>query len=565
MNFSEFNFEPELLDGLDAMGFEKATPIQEQAIPLIQQHRDLIACAQTGTGKTAAFLLPIMNRIVQNPNRKGINTLIIAPTRELAIQIDQQVEGFGYFIGVSSCPIYGGNNPKLWDQQKQAITKGADILIATPGRLISHLNLNYADMSSVEHLILDEADRMLDMGFHEDIMHIIGKLPAKRQTLLFSATMPPKIRTLSKELLQNPEQISIAVSKPADKILQAAYLTYDNQKVPLIQELLQKDTYHKVIVFCSTKKSVKAITQALKAKKLKVREIHSDLTQPERVEVLQKYKANRFNILVATDIMSRGIDIDDISLVINHDVPRDPEDYIHRIGRTARADAEGVGLTFINEKDQRNFAKIEKLIEKEISKLPLPPSLGSGPRYTQSSSGGRKQSNNRSNRGNNRDRNRGRDNNRNRNRDSDRRSSNSRRDNKDTRKPAQRPTQNTATPKPKTATKPKVELKARPTTTPKPKVTTKPRPTTTPKPKVTAKPRPTTTPKPKVTTKPKPTTTPKPKVTAKPKPTTTPKPKVEAKPKPKRTVTKPKVSPIVRPKKNDPADPFKQGPIEEWD
>ncbi len=384
MNFNEFNFTPELLDGLDAMGFEKPTPIQEQAIPLIQAQHDLVACAQTGTGKTAAFLLPIIDSIVQNPQRKGINTLVVVPTRELAIQIDQQVEGFGYFVGVSSCPIYGGNKPKLWDQQKQAIKEGADILIATPGRLISHLNLNYADMSSLQHLILDEADRMLDMGFFEDIMHIVRKLPKERQTLLFSATMPPKIKDFANKILnvENTKEVKIAVSKPAEKILQAAYMAYDAQKVSLIQSLFKEDKYHKVIIFCSTKKSVKAVTEALRQKKLSVRAIHSDLTQDERNEVVQKYKANRFKILVATDILSRGIDIEDISLVINFDVPRDAEDYIHRIGRTARAEAEGVALTFINEKDQRNFSKIEKLIEKKIMKLPLPPGLGKGPEYS---------------------------------------------------------------------------------------------------------------------------------------------------------------------------------------
>lgn len=383
MSFSNFNFEPSINEALDVMGFVDATPIQEQAIPKIMNNTDLIACAQTGTGKTAAFLLPILNKLAAKPNRPNeINTLVIAPTRELALQIDQQVEGFGYFVGVSSLPVYGGGSSNSWDQQKKALTKGADIIIATPGRLIAHLNMGYVNLDQVQHLVLDEADRMLDMGFHEDIMTIVSKLPRKRQTLLFSATMPSKIRTLSKSILNKPEQINIAISKPADGVLQAAYLTYDNQKIPLIEHLLNgKKNYPSIIIFSSTKKMVREITQALKKTRFSVEAISSDLEQKERESALLKFRSKQVQIVVATDILSRGIDIKDISLVINYDVPQDAEDYVHRIGRTARADTTGVALTFINQKDQPRFHGIETLIEMEVQKVPLPPHLGASPEY----------------------------------------------------------------------------------------------------------------------------------------------------------------------------------------
>ncbi len=383
MSFSDFNFEPSINDALESMGFVDATPIQTEAIPKILNNIDLIACAQTGTGKTAAFLLPILNKLAAKPNRPNqINTLVIAPTRELALQIDQQVEGFGYFVGVSSLPVYGGGSSNSWDQQKKALTKGADIIIATPGRFIAHLNMGYVNLDNVQHLVLDEADRMLDMGFHEDIMTIVSKLPKKRQTLLFSATMPSKIRTLSKSILYKPEQISIAMSKPADGVLQAAYLTYDNQKIPLIEHLLNgKKNYPSIIIFSSTKKMVREITQALKRTKFSVQSISSDLEQKEREAALLKFRSKKTQIIVATDILARGIDIKEISLVINYDVPQDAEDYVHRIGRTARADTTGVALTFINQKDQPRFHGIETLIEMEVQKVPLPPHLGESPEY----------------------------------------------------------------------------------------------------------------------------------------------------------------------------------------
>lgn len=386
LSFKDFNFSPHLSEALDVMGFKEPTPIQQQAIPEILAGKDLIACAQTGTGKTAAFLLPTLNKIASNPNRSNkVNTLIIAPTRELALQIDQQIEGFGYFLGVSSLPVYGGGSGAGWDQQKKAFKMGADIIVATPGRLISHINLGYVDLSGVQHLILDEADRMMDMGFHDDIMMIVRKLPRTRQTLLFSATMPPKIRALSKKLLKpdNIHQINISLSKPAAGVKQGAYLVYDNQKIALIQKLLEekKEEYTSVIIFSSTKRMVKEIANALRRIKLSALEISSDLDQEAREKALLSFKTRNTQILVATDILARGIDIKEINLVINYDIPNDAEDYVHRVGRTARADSKGVALTFISEKDQYRFKNIEDLIEQEVEKIPLPPEIGKGPEY----------------------------------------------------------------------------------------------------------------------------------------------------------------------------------------
>ncbi len=401
VTFSDFNFESSIGEALDAMGFESPTPIQQQAIPQILAGKDLIACAQTGTGKTAAFLLPVLNKLAADPDRPfEINTLVIAPTRELALQIDQQVEGFAYFTGVSSLPVYGGGTSNSWDQQKKALTKGADIIIATPGRFISHLNLGYVKLDKVKHLILDEADRMLDMGFFDDIMTIVNKLPKERQTLLFSATMPPRIRDLSKKLLVDPGRISLAISKPAEGVLQGAYLTYDNQKVPLLEHLISgKENYKSILIFSSTKRMVREITQSLKRKKFRVKEISSDLEQKDREQALLDFRTHKTQILVATDILARGIDIKNINLVINYDVPNDAEDYVHRIGRTARADTTGVALTLISQKDQRRFKDIEDLIEMDVKKIPLPAFLGEAPLYEphkrRSSGGGRGRGGNR--------------------------------------------------------------------------------------------------------------------------------------------------------------------------
>lgn len=380
MKFSEFKFTPEILDGLDSMGFETASPVQELAIPKIMEDKDLIVCAQTGTGKTAAYLLPVMNKILLN-KLEGFSTLILVPTRELAIQIDQQMQGFGYFLPITSMAVYGGGDSSSWEQQKNGLKTGADIVIATPGRMISHLNLGYVKCDKIRHFILDEADRMLDMGFFDDLVLIENYIPKKRQTLLFSATMPDNIRRLSSKFLIDHESINIAISKPPEAILQAAYMVYDNQKVGLIKHLLDGKDLTSVIIFSSTKVNVKNITKELKHKKFNCAAIHSDLEQSEREEVLREFKNKNYQILVATDIIARGIDIDSIDLVINYDVPNDAEDYVHRVGRTARAASEGVALTFITEKDQFDFSKIEELIEKVVYKIPVPEELGEAPKY----------------------------------------------------------------------------------------------------------------------------------------------------------------------------------------
>jgi superfamily II DNA/RNA helicase len=374
VNFSEFNLDPQLMEGLNSMGFETATPIQEKAIPVIMSGKDLIACAQTGTGKTAAYLLPILSKLTSVPS-DNVDTLIIAPTRELALQIERALEGFAYFTPVNAIAIYGGNDGTSFEREKKALSTGANIIIATPGRLLVHLNMGYVKFGKLKHLILDEADRMLDMGFYEDISKIITYLPKQRQTLMFSATMPPKIRNLANKNLINPEQISIAISKPAEGISQQAYLVNDNQKNRLIISLLEGKNLQSVLVFASTKDSVKTLERELQKLKLSVKAIHSDLEQIERQDVLRDFTNRKTQVLVATDILSRGIDIDGIDMVINYNVPRNAEDYIHRIGRTARAKSDGVAITFVNTKDQFSFGKIEKFLGKEIPKMPLPAGL----------------------------------------------------------------------------------------------------------------------------------------------------------------------------------------------
>lgn len=362
------------------MGFEKPTPIQQQTIPLILENKDIIACAQTGTGKTAAYILPILNKIVHAETRH-LNTLIIAPTRELAQQIDQQVEGLGYFLGVSSIPIFGGNDGSTWDQQRKAMEEGADIIIATPGRLISFIASGRINFSHLQHLVLDEADRMLDMGFYEDIVGIIRHLPADRQTLLFSATMPPKIRTLASRILRNPAEVNIAISKPAEGIKQLAYMVYDHQKPALLKQVLEKDDHRSIIIFSNSKENVKKLGYELARKGLNIKAFHSDLEQAEREAIMNQFRNRQLRILLGTDIISRGIDIEGIGLVVNYDTPHDAEDYVHRIGRTARAESTGIAVTFINEKDQPKFHRIERLIGYEVEKLPLPEGMGEAPTY----------------------------------------------------------------------------------------------------------------------------------------------------------------------------------------
>ncbi len=362
------------------MGYKQPTPIQQQAIPIIQSGKDLIACAQTGTGKTAAFVLPILNQIIKTKH-VGINTLIIAPTRELVLQIDQQIEGMAYFCGVSSIGIYGGNDGIVWERQASALRTGVDVVVATPGRLIALLQSGGVNFDTLQHLVLDEADRMLDMGFIDDLKTIFNYLPEKRQTVMFSATMAPKIRGLANQILKNPEQINIAISKPAAGIVQQAYVVYDNQKENLLKEILKNEDFKSVIIFSSTKEKVKELAQTFKALKYSVQGFSSDLEQTEREEIMRDFKNKRLRILIGTDILSRGIDVDGISLVVNFDAPPDPEDYIHRIGRTARAEKAGVAITFINEKDQPRFAQIEALMGMDVLKVEIPEAFGKGPEY----------------------------------------------------------------------------------------------------------------------------------------------------------------------------------------
>jgi len=383
LDFKDFDFNPDLLEGLLAMGFRNATPIQQQAIPLISAKKDLIACAQTGTGKTGAYLLPIMNRISQQTENRHNNTLILAPTRELAQQIDLQVEALSYFTNISSLTVYGGGDGIAYDQQKRSMREGVDIIIATPGRLISHLSSGTLKLDQLEHLVLDEADRMLDMGFYDDIMRIVGYLPKKRQTLLFSATMPPKIRKLAGSLLEHPEQISLAISKPAEGITQQVYMVQDEQKVKLLTEILRTGDYKSIIVFASTKEKVKNLGKVFRGLKLQAEAFHSDLGQDERERILLKFKNKNLPILIGTDVLSRGIDVEGIDLVVNFDAPHDAEDYVHRIGRTARAETKGTAITLVNSRDKRKLVNIEKLIEKQIDRIPLPAHLGESPAETE--------------------------------------------------------------------------------------------------------------------------------------------------------------------------------------
>ena len=372
MDFYDLPLDDNIFDALDAMNFETCTPIQEKTIMPLLEGRDLIGVAQTGTGKTAAYLLPILNRLNTGKySDHAINCIIMSPTRELAQQIDQQVEGFAYFMPISSVAIYGGNDGIRFEQERKGLKLGADIIIATPGRLISHLATGNIDLSHVAFFVLDEADRMLDMGFYDDIMKIVKMLPEERQTIMFSATMPENIQKLAHNILNNPVEVKIAVSKPADKIKQTAYMCHENMKPKIMAHILKDNSHDKIIIFASSKQKVKELYAEYSRKGFNVGEIHSDLLQSEREKIMYDFKNNHIKILIATDIISRGIDIDDIQLVINYDVPRDPEDYVHRIGRTARANRTGEAITLVSSKDYQNLVKIEKLIEKEIDKPDL--------------------------------------------------------------------------------------------------------------------------------------------------------------------------------------------------
>lgn len=394
MYFDELDLSDEILDALWDMHFDECTPVQAATIPVILEGRDVISCAQTGTGKTAAYILPLINNLqTDNHDPHKVNAIIMAPTRELAQQIDQQMEGFSYYAPFSSVAIYGGNDGNAWGQQTRGLKQGADVIIATPGRLLSHLNLSEVDLSGVRYFILDEADRMLDMGFFDDIMSIVQRLPKERQTILFSATMPKELRKLAKTFMRDPAEVNIAISRPPETIHQMAYVCYEAQKTLLVKNILLARKLNKVILFAGRKTTVKDLWRELRHIGLEVRAMHSDLEQKEREEVMLDFRNGKVDVLVATDIVSRGIDVDDIPLVINYDVPRDAEDYVHRIGRTARggtgsAEAEegpqgksGEAITLVSEKDQNYFGRIESFLEYEVEKLPMPEGLEPGPEY----------------------------------------------------------------------------------------------------------------------------------------------------------------------------------------
>ncbi len=381
MKFSELNLDGQLLEAMSYMGFETATPIQEKVIPIILENRDLIACAQTGTGKTGAFVLPILNKLI-GQKETYTDTLIIVPTRELAIQIEQEIQGFSYFISVGSMAVYGGGDGKDWDLQKNALKKGTSIIVATPGKLLSHLKQGYVNFKNIKHLILDEADRMLDMGFINDLQTIISYLPKQHQTLMFSATMPKSIRQLAREILHNPAEVSLAISKPAENVDQKIYLIFDEQKTNVIKHVLaERKQYDSIIIFTSTKSKITSIVRSLNRHGFPAQGISSNLEQDEREEVLRKFRSKRIRILVATDVMSRGIDIKEINMVINYDVPHDAEDYVHRVGRTARVNAKGEAITLVTEKEMYKLRRIEKLIEASIPKLQPPGDIGPGPKW----------------------------------------------------------------------------------------------------------------------------------------------------------------------------------------
>lgn len=381
MKFTEFGFDSRLLEGIDAIGYENATPVQEQVIPPILEGRDVIASAQTGTGKTAAFLLPVINKLITTEQEDAIRVLVIVPTRELANQIAQHMEGLSYFTPVSSIAVYGGGDGSLYEREKQAMIDGVDMVVCTPGRMIAHLNMGYVDFSGLQFLVLDEADRMLDMGFYDDIVKIISHLPKKRQNLLFSATMPMKIRELARMILDKPAEINIAISRPPEKIRQEAYVVYESQKIPMVRHILENSHLQSTLIFCSTKQGVKQLARELRRGRSGVEEIHSDLEQTDRERVLNLFRSRKMNVLVATDILSRGIDIEDIDLVINYDVPHDAEDYVHRIGRTARAESNGQAITLISPAEQDKFHIIEELLGREVLKLAVPEEFGTAPEY----------------------------------------------------------------------------------------------------------------------------------------------------------------------------------------
>jgi superfamily II DNA/RNA helicase len=384
MRFDELRLEKAIVEGLEAMRFREMTPVQEQTIPAVLERRDIISCAQTGTGKTAAYVLPIINELSKGGHPPdAVNAVIMAPTRELAQQIDRQIEGFSYFLPVSAVAIYGGTDGRAWDQQRRGLEMGADIVVATSGRLLAHIQMGYVSLARTSFFVLDEADRMLDMGFYEDIMAVHKQLPPTCQVLMFSATMPPKIRKLAQTILKNPAEIEIAISRPPESIIQTAYICFAKQKIGILRKMFQEKEAKRVIVFSSSKQKVKEVAATLRQRSLNVAAMHSDLDQTRRDEVMRAFKNGHIDILVATDVVARGIDITDITLIVNYDIPHDPEDYVHRIGRTARGteSSGGLAVTFVGIEEQAGFKRIEDFLGKEIEKVPVDPSLGESPLY----------------------------------------------------------------------------------------------------------------------------------------------------------------------------------------
>lgn len=409
MRFDELLTNDSVLDGLWDMHFNECTPIQEQTIPPVLEGRDVLACAQTGTGKTAAYLLPVINELAEGGfPENAVNCVVMAPTRELAQQIDRQLQGFAYFMPVSSIAVYGGTDGYTYDQQRKSLKMGADVVIATPGRLLAHLSMGYVDLSKVSFFILDEADRMLDMGFYDDIMQIFSHMPKETQVLMFSATMPPKIQQMAKKILKNPIEIKLAVSKPAEKIQQSAYICYETQKMPLLKRIFKEQPPQRVIVFSGSKLKVKNLAREFRRMPFKVAEMHSDLDQTARDNVMLDFKAGKTQVIIATDILSRGIDIDDIEMVINYDVPHDAEDYIHRIGRTARANRDGRAVTFVAPEEAFRLKRIEKLLEKEVPREEIPAEFGDSPKLRQGNEGRKSRGRGRKDRGHINDRGRSR-------------------------------------------------------------------------------------------------------------------------------------------------------------
>lgn len=381
ITFNDLKLNDTWLNAIEDMGYKNPTPIQQQAIPVIIDGKDILACAQTGTGKTAAFLLPVLQKVTEQPVSSGVHTLILVPTRELALQIDQQVTGLSYYSDVSAMAIYGGGDGVGWEQQKAALKSGIDILVATPGKLISHINMGYVNLENLKCLVMDEADRMLDMGFIDDIRKIVQFTNPDRQTLMFSATMPEKIRKLANQILREPTQINLAISKPASGVAQQVVICYEDQKLKLVEFILSENQYQSVLIFASTRKKVKQFEKEIHRLGLNIKAIHSDLEQNERENVLLEFKSLKLPYLIATDVISRGIDIDSIELVINIDVPGDAEDYIHRVGRTARAARKGKAITFVAPLDFQKLQRIEKLIESEIERMAVPEAFGKAPAY----------------------------------------------------------------------------------------------------------------------------------------------------------------------------------------